>query len=74
VRDREEARDLLSRQLRSQIRWKDCIERLVQEGMNTFVEVGPGQMLTRLTRWINREVKAYATDDPMAGEEISERK
>ena len=74
VWDKEEGRDLLSRQLRSQIRWKDCIERLVQEGVNTFVEVGPGQMLTRLTHWINREVKAYATDDPMAGEEIFERK
>jgi len=64
VQDRETARDLLSRQLRSQIRWKDCIERLVKEGVDTFIEVGPGQMLTRLTRWINREVQAYATDDP----------
>lgn len=72
VRDREEARDFLSRQLRSQIRWKDCIERLVKEGVDTFIEVGPGQMLTRLTRWINREVKAYATDDPTILQQLFE--
>jgi [acyl-carrier-protein] S-malonyltransferase len=64
VKDGTEARDLLSRQLRSQIRWKDCIERLVKEGVDTFIEAGPGQMLTRLTRWISRGTRAYATDDP----------
>jgi [acyl-carrier-protein] S-malonyltransferase len=64
VKDKERARELLSLQLRSQNRWRDCIERLVEEGVDTFIEVGPGQMLSRLTRWINREVKIYATDDP----------
>ncbi|MFH0871257.1 MAG: ACP S-malonyltransferase [bacterium] len=72
VRDREEARDLLSRQLHSQIRWKDCIERLVREGVDTFIEVGPGQMLSRLTRWIDRKVKVLATDDPVLLERIFE--
>lgn len=64
VQDQAEARVLLSRQLTSRIRWKECIERLVREGVDCFIEVGPGEMLTRLTRWINRSVRAYATDDP----------
>jgi len=64
VQDKGRARELLSLQLRSQVRWKDCIERLVREGVDTFIEVGPNQMLSRLTRWINREVKVYSTDDP----------
>ena len=59
----QEARAVLSRHLRSQTRWKDCIERLMGEGVDTFVEVGPGQVLCRLTRWINRGVRCYATDD-----------
>jgi len=64
VRDRERARRLLSLQLYSQIRWKDCMERLLGEGVSTFIEVGPGQVLSRLTRWISRSVRVYATDDP----------
>jgi [acyl-carrier-protein] S-malonyltransferase len=59
----QEAREVLSRHLKSQTRWGDCIERLVGEGVDTFIEVGPGQVLSRLTRWINRGVTCYATDD-----------
>ncbi|MDH7499669.1 MAG: ACP S-malonyltransferase [candidate division NC10 bacterium] len=72
VRDKERARQLLSLQLHSQVRWKDCMERLVGEGVTTFVEVGPNQVLSRLIRWINRSVRAYATDDPEVLERILE--
>jgi [acyl-carrier-protein] S-malonyltransferase len=64
VKDKERARLLLSLQLRSQVRWRDCIQRLVREGVDSFLEVGPGQVLSRLIRWIDREVKVQASDDP----------
>jgi [acyl-carrier-protein] S-malonyltransferase len=72
VKDKEEARRLLSLQLCSQVRWKNCIERLIGEGVDTFIEMGPSEVLTRLTRWINREVKVHSADDPEALSQVFE--
>jgi [acyl-carrier-protein] S-malonyltransferase len=56
----------------SQVRWKNCIERLIGEGVDTFIEMGPSEVLTRLTRWINREVKVHSADDPEALSQVFE--
>ena len=37
--------------------WKDTFERLVADGARTFLEVGPGEMLTRMARWIDRTAR-----------------
>ena len=51
-------RDLLERQLTHPVRWQSSIERLIGDGYDTFVEVGPGRVLTGLMRKINRGVRA----------------
>jgi [acyl-carrier-protein] S-malonyltransferase len=51
-------RDLLYRQVFSPVRWQASIERLVQDGIERFVEVGPGRVLTGLMRKIDRKKTA----------------
>jgi [acyl-carrier-protein] S-malonyltransferase len=54
----EEARDLLVRQLTSPVRWTESIACMVQEGVESFVELGPGSVLAGLNR---RNAKGFAT-------------
>jgi [acyl-carrier-protein] S-malonyltransferase len=58
-----EARDSLVRQVSSPVRWLESIELLISEGVDTFVEVGPGKVLTGLMRQISREVKSFNVED-----------
>jgi [acyl-carrier-protein] S-malonyltransferase len=58
-----EARESLVRQVSSPVRWLESIEWLISEGVDTFVEVGPGKVLTGLMRQISREVKCFNVED-----------
>lgn len=59
----ERARDALIRQVSSPVRWLESIELLIREGVDTFVEVGPGKILSGLMRQISREVKCLNVED-----------
>jgi [acyl-carrier-protein] S-malonyltransferase len=63
IRKGIEARDALVRQVSSPVRWLESIELLIKEGVDTFVEVGPGKVLTGLMRQISREVKCFNVED-----------
>jgi malonyl CoA-acyl carrier protein transacylase len=39
------------------------VEKLIQEGVDQFVEVGNESTLTKLIRWINRGIEAFSTGD-----------
>jgi [acyl-carrier-protein] S-malonyltransferase len=51
-------RSSLRRQITHPVLWARCIEQMVQDGYDAFVEVGPGKVLTGLMRKINRNVAA----------------
>ena len=55
---------LLLRQVASPVRWTDCVRRLAAEGATAFVEVGPGRVLTALTRRIVEDARGFAVEDP----------
>ena len=57
------ARDALVRQVSSPVRWLESIQLLIGEGVDTFVEVGPGKVLSGLMRQISREVKCFNVED-----------
>jgi [acyl-carrier-protein] S-malonyltransferase len=59
----DEARAALVRQVSATVLWLQSIELLIKEGVDTFVEVGPGKVLTGLMRQINREVKCLNVED-----------
>jgi len=57
------ARDSLIRQVSSPVRWLESVELLIKEGVDTFVEVGPGKVLTGLMRQISRDVRCFNVED-----------
>jgi [acyl-carrier-protein] S-malonyltransferase len=50
----QEIRDLLARQLASPVRWADLVRALIAAGAASFVECGPGSVLTGLNRRIDK--------------------
>jgi len=59
----DEAREALIRQVTMPVRWEASVRLLIDEGVNTFVEVGPGRVLTGLLRQIERSVAALNVED-----------
>jgi len=63
IRQGEEARSALIRQVTMPVRWEESMRMLLDEGVNTFVEVGPGRVLTGLVRQIERSVATLNVED-----------
>ncbi len=59
----DEAREGLIRQVTLPVRWEESIRELIDQGVNTFVEVGPGRVLTGLLRQIERSVHVFNVED-----------
>lgn len=59
VTDISETKELLSKQVASSVRWQESMEKMIAEGVDTFVEIGPGKTLAGFMRKINRDVKMY---------------
>ena len=59
----EEAREALIRQVTMPVRWEESMRQLMEEGVTSFVEVGPGRVLTGLLRQIERSVLALNVED-----------
>lgn len=57
VTDKKAVKDLLTKQVASSVRWQQSVERMIQDGVTTFVEIGPGKTLAGFMRKINRDVK-----------------
>jgi [acyl-carrier-protein] S-malonyltransferase len=57
------ARDALIRQVTGAVRWVDCVRALVGAGAGTFVEVGPGKVLSGLMKQIDPAQKALNVED-----------
>jgi [acyl-carrier-protein] S-malonyltransferase len=60
----EDARQALVNQVTGTVRWAECVQTLVAAGAETFVEVGPGKVLTGLLRQIDRGLKCVNVEDP----------
>ena len=54
----------LLRQVASPVRWTACVQRLAAEGATTFVEVGPGRVLSGLAKRIVEDARVAAVEDP----------
>ena len=58
-----DARDALIRQVSQPVRWLESVEFLATHGVQTFIEVGPGKVLSGLLRQINRELRCLNVED-----------
>lgn len=55
----EDVAGLLSRQISSPVQWERIIRNMMDDGVDTFIEIGPGKTLTNMIRKISGEVKTY---------------
>ncbi len=62
VSDATMVRDLLRLQVSSPVRWQQSVERMIADGVDEFVEIGPGRTLTGFVKKINRNVRAVSID------------
>lgn len=63
VRTGAEARSGVKRQVSRPVRWQETVQRLLDEGVRTFVEVGPGKVLLGLIRSIDKSVTMLNVED-----------
>lgn len=63
VRTADEVKESLRRQVAGAVRWTASMRRLMDDGLDTFVEVGPGRALTGLMRQINPDATAYSAGE-----------
>ena len=59
----ERVKEALTKQVSSPVRWSDSILNLINEGVETFVEVGAGKVLSGLVRQINRDVRCLNVEN-----------
>ena len=59
VTDITETKALLANQVASSVRWQQSVENMIADGVDIFVEIGPGKTLAGFMRKINRDVKVY---------------
>ena len=57
VKNAAEVKELLTRQVSSSVRWQQSVEAMIADGVDTFIEIGPGKTLAGFMRKISRDVK-----------------
>lgn len=59
VTDKSQVKDLLERQISSSVRWQQSVERMVKDGVDTFIEIGPKKTLTSFLKKIAPKAAGY---------------
>lgn len=59
VTDASVVKELLTKQVSSSVRWEQSIRRMLEDGVDTFIEIGPGKTLTGLLKKIDKNAKAF---------------
>lgn len=52
-------KELLEQQVYSSVKWQQSVEKMIEDGVDTFIEIGPGKTLTGFLKKINRNVKEF---------------
>ena len=60
IKDKSMLKDLLVKQIESRVRWRESVLYMIKNGVNQFIEIGPGKVLSGLIKRINRNVKISA--------------
>jgi [acyl-carrier-protein] S-malonyltransferase len=63
INENSNIKKLLVKQVKSSVRWEDSIVNLINEGVDTFIEIGPGRTLTGLIKKINRKIKVINVEN-----------
>lgn len=59
----ENLKDILKNQVKNSVQWEKSINTMINEGVDTFIEVGPGKALSGFVKKVNRSLKVYNVED-----------
>ena len=57
-----ELKDLLIKQIENRVRWRESVINMIRKGVNQFIEIGPGKVLSGLVRRINKDCKSTSVN------------
>ncbi len=57
IQNKDELKRLLIDQIEKRVRWRESIQNMILQGVNHFIEIGPGKVLSGLVKRINKDVK-----------------
>ena len=63
ISNKEELKKLLVDQIENRVRWRESIINMINNGVNHFIEIGPGKVLSGLVKRINKDVKIDTIND-----------
>ena len=66
----DELKDLLIKQIENRVRWRESVVNMVDKGINQFIEIGPGQVLSGLVKRINKKVEVTSINNKVDIENI----
>ena len=72
IQEKELIKKNMVEQMTSPVQWEACIRFMIQEGVATFIEVGPGKVLTGLIKRIDRQAKIFNISDSASLEKFKE--
>lgn len=62
VTDKGQVKELLATQVSNSVKWIQCVEAMLKDGVDTFIEIGPGKTLSSFVKKINKEVTIVSVD------------
>ncbi len=72
IKDKNEVKELLEKQVSNSVKWEESVRRMIKDGVDTFIEVGPGKALSGFIKKIDKDVKIYNIEDMKSLEKIIE--
>lgn len=63
IKSKDDIKPLLVKQVSNSVRWEESVIRMINDGVDTFIEVGPGKALSGFVKKISKEVFVYNVED-----------
>ncbi len=63
IKDKSDIVDILTKQVMNPVKWEQSVKRLIELGVDTFVELGPGKTLSSFVKKISRDVDTFNVED-----------
>lgn len=63
IPDKNDIKDILTKQVMNPVKWEQSVRKMIEEGVDTFIELGPGKTLSSFVKKVSKEVAVYNVED-----------
>lgn len=63
IEDKSKVKELFIKQVSNSVLWENCVKNMIDNGVDTFIEIGPGKVLSGFIKKINKEVRTFNVED-----------